>query len=518
MPSDTGSTLAFVFGDQLDRTYPEALGLDPERDTIAMFEVGGASREPTSSVMRTVTFLSAMRHHAQALESDGWGVDYTSLTDSENTHAFDREFRRAIDRHKPGRVAAVMTGSHALNKTIRSVCDDAGVELDLIDDPHFLCTLDEFEDWADGRKRLTLEYFYRMMRKRLGVLMDGDDPAGGQWNYDKENRKSFKDAPMPPAVPEYEPDEITERVIEDVRSQLPDLPGRLGRLIHPVTREQAIGALGSFVQHRLAMFGDYQDAMWTSEPTLFHGVISVPLNLKLLSPRDVYRAAVRAYDEDRAPLNAVEGFVRQIIGWREFIRGVYFHEGADYERRNGLREYGDLPEFYWDADTDMRCMRDAIEGVLELGYAHHISRLMVTGNFAMIAGVEPRQVNDWYLGMYADGVEWVTTPNTLGMAMHADGAVVGTKPYAASGKYIQRMGNYCKHCEYSVSKRSGEDACPFNVFYWDFMLRHEDTFEGNNRMAMALKNLERIGEDERVEIRVSAKSLRKRFGIGAISR
>jgi len=511
-------TLALVFGDQLDASYPQALGLDRERDTIAMVEIAGASREPMGSVMRTVVFLSAMRHHAAALERDGWRVDYTALTDEDNTHTFGAEIRRALDRHAPERVAAVMTGSHTLNATIRSACRDAGVGLDMIEDPHFLCTLDEFEHWAKGRRRLTLEYFYRTMRRRLGVLMDGDDPIGGKWNYDKDNRKSFRDAPAPPAVPEFEPDATTRRVIDDVRSRLPDLPGRLGRFIHPLTREQALGSLGSFIQHRLAKFGDYQDAMWTGEPTLFHGVLSVPLNLKLLNPRELCAAAIRAHEEGRAPLNSVEGFVRQIIGWREFIRGVYFHEGADYESRNALGAHGDLPRFYWDADTDMRCMRDAIEGVLDLGYSHHIARLMVTGNFALIAGVEPRQVNDWYLGMYADGVEWVTAPNTIGMALHADGAVVGTKPYAASGKYIQRMGNHCKHCPYSVSERSGEDACPFNVFYWDFLLRHEATFKHNNRMAMALKNLEHLGADERVEIRVSAESLRERFGVGPIDR
>lgn len=493
------------------------MGLDADRDIILMVEVAEASRAPISSIVRTATFLSAMRHHAAVLRESGWTVEYVGLGDEANTQTFEGEIERAIERVRPAAVSRVEPGSYAVDRATRSACAAAGADLSTTPDPHYLCATSEFAEWAGGRKSLTMEYFYRMMRKRLGVLMDGSDPVGGAWNFDKENRKTFKTAPGPPPVPEFPPDDITLDVLADIKQHLPDLPGQLGRGIWPVTREQSLEALQDFVDHRLAFFGDFQDAMWTGEATLYHSVISVPLNLKFLNPREVVQAAVDALSAGRAPINAVEGFVRQIIGWREFIRGVYFFEGPDYEQRNGLDQHGSLPEFYWTGETDMRCMQESIEGVLDLGYAHHISRLMVTGNFAMIAGIDPAAVIDWYLGMYADGVEWVTAPNTIGMAMHADGGVVGTKPYAASGKYIQRMSNYCKHCPHDVKRRSGDGACPFNVFYWDFLLRNEAQFRSNTRMTMVLKNLDRITDEEKVEITVSARSLREKMGIGDIS-
>lgn len=505
-----------ILGDQLDLGYPETLGLDRDRDAIVMVEVAEASRSPASSVIRTAVFLSAMRHHAASLREDGWAVEYVELGDERNTQSFGGELRRAIERLRPDSVARIEPGSFGVEAAVRSACDAAAVELETAPDPHFLCSTSDFAAWASGRKTLTMEYFYREMRRKLDVLMEGGDPAGGAWNFDKQNRRAFKAAPGPPPVPVFEPDAVTEAVLADIERHLPDLPGRVGAWIWPVTRAQALTALDDFVGQRLASFGDYQDAMWTGERMLYHSILSVPLNLKLLNPREVIGSVVEAYGKGRAPINAVEGFVRQVAGWREFIRGVYFLEGPGYASRNGLGQHGSLPAFYWTGETEMRCMRDSIEGVLGLGYAHHISRLMVTGNFALISGVEPGAINDWYLGMYADGVEWVTAPNTVGMAMHADGGVVGTKPYAASGKYIQRMSNYCKRCPYDVKRRSGEGACPFNVFYWDFLIRNEGAFRSNPRMGLALKNLDRLDHEERVAITVSAGSLRDAMGIGEV--
>ncbi|MEL6739535.1 MAG: cryptochrome/photolyase family protein [Planctomycetota bacterium] len=515
MTTDTVRRLGIILGDQLDESYPAAMGLDPGRDMLLMMEVAGASRSPASSIIRTAVFLSSMRHHAQRLREAGWSVEYVNLDAPENTQTFGGEIGRAIQGFKPESVSCVEPGSHALDAEIRGACEDAEVHLDVLPDPHFLCNTDEFADWAAGRKSLTMEYFYRAMRKRLGVLMDDGEPEGGTWNLDKENRKAFKSAPGAPPIPVFDRDAIIEDVLAAIDRVLPDLPGRMGRWIWPVTREQALECLADFIDNRLKFFGDHQDAMWTGEHTLYHSVISAPLNLKLLNPREVYAAAETAYQEGKVPLNAAEGFIRQIIGWREFIRGVYTFEGPSYGDRNGLEEHGSLPDFYWTGETDMRCMRDALESVLDLGYGHHIARLMVTGNFAMIAGVHPIEVNDWYLGMYADGVEWVTTPNTLGMAMHADHGIVGTKPYAASGKYIKRMSNYCKGCRYDVSARSGDDACPFNVFYWDFLNRHSKRFSKNTRMTMMLKNLDRIEPSELTQITVSAGRLRERFGIAS---
>ncbi|MCA9298571.1 MAG: hypothetical protein KDA28_05865, partial [Phycisphaerales bacterium] len=298
-----------------------------------------------------------------------------------------------------------------------------------------------------------------------------------------------------------------------VTSRLPDLPGRLETFHWPVTATEARRALKDFIEHRLHRFGTFEDAMWTGETTLYHSRLSAAMNLKLIDPMTCVRAALAAYESGAAPLAGVEGFVRQIIGWREFIRGVYWFEGPEYGDRNGLDHHGSLPEMYWTGETDMRCMSEALGQVLDESYGHHIQRLMVTGNFALLAGVHPRRVSDWYLGMYVDGVDWVTLPNTLGMAMHADGGVVGTKPYAASGKYIQRMSNYCEHCRYSIKARTGEDACPFNTLYWYFLIRHRERFRSNHRMGMILKHVDRMKESERTEITVRGARLRSNLGI-----
>ncbi|MFG0306506.1 MAG: cryptochrome/photolyase family protein [Phycisphaerales bacterium JB040] len=512
--AESTRTLGLILGDQLDPTYPEALGLDRGRDRLLMVEVARASERPASHVQRTVLFLSAMRHHAVTLRDDGWEVDYVNLTDPDNTQRFHGEIERAVGRHSPDEIAVLRPGSHALRGELESACGKAGVALRVEEDPHFLCSVDEFSEWAEGRKQLTMEYFYRSMRTRYGVLVDSEgEPEGGRWNLDKENRRTFKSAPSAPSAATFEPDDVVQRVMEDVREALPGLPGELESFAWPVTREQATRAMGSFLQHRLPDFGTYQDAMWRGERTLFHSFLSTSLNLKLLRPMEAIEGAVRAYGQGRAPLNSVEGFVRQILGWREFIRGVYFHEGPGYEARNGLGHTGSLPEFYWTSETDMACMADALGGVVEHAYGHHIERLMVYGNFALIAGLDPAAVHAWYLGMFADGIDWVTAPNTIGMALHADGGVVGTKPYAASGKYIKRMSNHCKGCHYDVNARAGANACPFNVLYWDFLMRHEDRFSSNTRMAMILKNLERMAPGERAQITREGEAIRRRYGI-----
>jgi len=514
--SSTG-TLCLLLGDQLDTSYPASLELDRDHDVILMVEVKQASLEPLSHVQRTVLFLSAMRHHARVLEDDGWTVRYVELTDDDNTHDFESELSRAIEELDPERVACIEPGSFSVRAAIENACATADVELRLEPDPHFLCSLEDFESWAKGRKALTMEYFYREQRRSLGVLVDDDgNPEGDTWNFDKENRESFSAEPTSPPPPTFDPDDITDAVMRGVAAELPDLPGSIDAFNWPVTRDQALECLRSFIDHRLPDFGTYQDAMWTGEHTLYHSLLSPMLNLKLLNPREVCQAAIDAYEDDAAPLNSVEGFIRQIIGWREFIRGVYYHESEAYASRNALEHQGELPEFYWTGETDMNCMKHALTSVLEHAYGHHIARLMITGNFAMLAGVSPQAVNDWYLGMYADGVEWVTTPNTIGMALHADGGVVGTKPYAASGNYIRRMSNYCSSCRYDVRARTGGDACPFNTLYWDFLMRHEDRFSKNNRMSLMLRNLEKIDTDERTQITVHATDIRKAIGVGEI--
>ncbi len=511
--------LVVVFGDQLDGSFGPLAEIDKAKDAVLMMETDEEQSVVPSHRQRTALFFAAMRHFAVDLAETGHRVRYVTANDPYNTQRFDSEVRRAVGKLRPEEIHCVHPGDWRVLKMVQAWEGEFGIPVRVHEDAHFFTPLERFETWAKGRKQLTMEFFYREQRKRFGVLMeeDGKTPVGGGWNFDKDNRDAFKTTPNPPKPYTPRLTDITKEVLDLVASRYPDSHGSLDGFRWPVTRDQAGRALDDFVEHRLRLFGKYEDAMWTEQPFLYHSLLSSSGNLKLLDPRDCVEKAVGAYHAGKAPLNAVEGFVRQWLGWREFIRGVYWTQGDDYPNRNGLGQQGDLPGFYWTADTDMACMRDCVRSVLDHGFAHHIPRLMVMGNFAMLAGVHPRRVADWYLAMFVDAVDWASNPNTIGMSQHADHGVVGTKPYAASGKYISRMSNYCENCRYKLDARSGDDACPFNVFFWDFLFRHGERFKGNNRMAMMLKNADRIKNEERVEITASAAKLRKRFGVGGVS-
>ncbi|GIW74363.1 MAG: cryptochrome/photolyase family protein [Phycisphaerales bacterium] len=519
--------VAVVLGDQLDAQSPALAALDKDRDAVVMMEVDEEATAGPSHRQRTAVFFAAMRHFALSLRERGYRVRYATADDPGNTHTLTGEVRRAVKALHAERVVVVRPGDWRVLKACEQWPHLTGAEVEILEDTHFTCSREDFLGWADGRKTLTMEHFYRWRRRELGVLVDDQgQPEGGQWNYDHDNRKAFgKDGPNAPPPLRFEPDEVTREAIELVERRYRDLPGRLDRFGWPVTHDQAREALEDFIEHRLRDFGPYEDAMWTGQPWLFHSQLSVPLNLKLLDPMACVEAAVRAYEQGKAPLNSVEGFVRQIIGWREYVRGIYWQQGPGYRNRNWLDQHGKLPAFYWTGQTDMRCLRECIEPVLEHAWMHHIPRLMVTGNFAMIAGVHPREVGDWYFGMFADSVDWVTTPNTIGMALSADGTdehgpVVATKPYAAAANYIGKMSNYCKHCPYDPKARTGTSekgpACPFNTFYWDFMIRNHERFKSNQRMAMILRQVAKMSREEKISIRVSATRLRKDLQIGSI--
>ncbi len=512
--------LVVVLGDQLDAELPPIARLDAEQDAILMAEVREEAEHVPSHRQRTTLFLAAMRHFALERIERGARLRYVRLDDRANTQSLGSELQRAIRALGPERVRVVRPGEHRVERQLRRAAARCGVELEILDDPTFTCSLEEFEAWADdGRKSLVMEYFYRERRKRLRVLVDGDGrPTGGKWNFDDQNREAFKEPPDVPSPYRARPDAVTREVIELVERTWPDAPGRLDRFPWPVTRAEALRALRDFVQNRLHRFGTYEDAMWAGEPTLYHSRLSSSLNLKLLRPRECIDAALAAFDDGGAGINEVEGFVRQIIGWREFVRGVYFREGPGYLTRNGLGHHGSLPELFWSGETDLNCLKHCLREVLEEGWGHHIPRLMVIGNFALTAGIHPGAINDWFLAMYVDAVDWVTAPNVLGMSQHADHGVVGTKPYVASGKYIDRMSNYCADCRYAVGERTGEDACPFNTFYWDFLIRHRRRFAKNRRMGLALKNVDRMDDEERQAVRADARRLRVERGIGALAR
>lgn len=496
--------LVLVLGDQLDQRSPALAAARRNDAVVLMIESAGEAAHAWSHKQRIALFLAAMRHHAAALRDAGWTVDYQPLEAAHGSLALG--LADAISRHAPERVRMVEAGEWRVQAMIESACADAGIPLQVHEDSHFYCRRDEFARWARGRKQLVMEFFYRDMRKRFDVLMENGKPVGGAWNFDRANRGSFghKGPGAVPAPQRFMPDATTRGVLAEVAARFPDHPGSLEDFGWPVTAAEAEGALQGFIAQRLPLFGRYQDAMWQGEPWLYHAHIAAAMNLKLLDPRRAVAAAVAAGRSGHAPLEAVEGFVRQVLGWREFIRGVYWLEMPGYAARNHFRHDRPLPGFFWDADTELNCLQQCFGDTLANGYAHHIQRLMVIGNFSLLAGLDPRAVCAWFLGIYVDAVEWVELPNTLGMALHGDGGIVGTKPYVASGAYIKRMSNYCAGCRYDPGKRSGADACPFNLLYWDFLARHREQLAANPRMGLAVKNLERIGAAELAQIRAGA--------------
>ncbi|GAA5483292.1 cryptochrome/photolyase family protein [Haloferula sargassicola] len=502
--------LVLILGDQLDADSPALAAADPEHDLIWMAEAAEESTHVWSHKQRIALFLAAMRHFRDHLRDQGFTVDYTELDAPDHGGSLSSELSRAIEKHRPEKVVLVEAGEYRVQHSIEGTCNRLKTPVEFLDDTHFLCSIDDFRRHAEGRKSLRMEFFYREMRKRHGILLDDGKPAGGDWNYDRENRKSFgKDGPGEiPEPTRHEPDEITREVLELVERRFPGHPGSLDTFHWPVTRRSALARLRSFIDDFLPNFGDFQDAMWADRPHLYHSLISSSLNLKLLHPREVIKAAESAWREGKAPLAATEGFIRQILGWREYVRGIYWLHMPDYLERNALGADQPLPDFYWTGRTPMRCLSQVVGQTLEFGHAHHIQRLMVTGLYALLLGVKPKAVHEWYLAVYVDAIEWVELPNTLGMSQFADGGVMASKPYCASGKYIQRMSNYCKGCPFDPAKRTGDQACPFTTLYWDFLLRNQPQLEGNPRMSMQLRNLQRISDEEKSAIHDQADRLR----------
>ena len=477
-----------VLGDQLSPDIA-ALRDAAAGDVVLLAEVRGECTYVRHHGQKIVMVLSAMRHFAAALRARGLCVDYVRLDDPANTHSLRGEVARAVKRHGAAAVICTEPGEYRLAEDMRGWHSAACVRVEIRPDDRFFCSREDFATWAAGRKQLRQEFFYRDMRRRTGLLVRDGKPEGGAWNYDAENRKKLPARIRLPAPKRFTPDAITTEVMALVARAFPDHFGSIDGFAWPVTASEAQAALDDFIVNRLPQFGDWQDAMKGGALVLFHARIGAALNIGLLDPRAVCEAVAAAYAAGRAPLNAAEGFIRQILGWREFIRGIYWLHMPDYAKLNALDAHRPLPWFYWDGKTDMNCLKQAIGATREHAYAHHIQRLMVTGNFALLAGLDPALVDEWYLVVYADAFEWVEMPNTRGMALFADGGIVGSKPYAASGAYINKMSDYCGSCAYDVKDAVGERACPFNFLYWDFMARHAKRFAGNPRMAMPLRTL-----------------------------
>ena len=504
--------LVLILGDQLDFESSAFDQFDVQQDKVVMIEAIEESTHVWSHKARTALFLSAMRHFADALRKKKIRVLYRALG-ADNDATLADGLAVTIVAEKPQKLIVVEPGDRRVEAAITQLCDTHACPLAIRMDTHFLSSKADFARWAGKTKTLRMEFFYRDMRRKTGVLMEGDKdgakPVGGEWNYDAENRKSFvksgpKDVPVPPV---FAHDAITKEVLALVESQFASHPGTTANFNWPVTRHEALTALDDFVVNRLPQFGPHQDAMWTTMPFGWHALLSSSLNLKLISPREVVAKAESAYREGAIDLASAEGFIRQILGWREFIRGVYFLDGDALKRANHFDHQNKLPDWYWTGNTQMNCMRHVIAQTMQYGYAHHIQRLMITGMFGVTAEILPQALCDWYLAVYVDAVEWVELPNTAGMALFANGGRFTSKPYVASGAYVKRMSNYCSGCRYQPDVKTGANACPVTTLYWHFLDKHVETFANNPRTALMVNNLLRLGDDERAAIRVEAKRM-----------
>jgi len=490
-------TLRLILGDQLTLSVSSLEDCDLNQDVVLMCEVWDEATYVRHHKKKIAFIFSAMRHFSEALCEAGYNTCYIKLDDPNNTGSFTGEVKRAVTRFKIDRIVVTSPGEYRVLEDIKQWETEVGLPVDIRPDNRFLCNSDEFSEWASQRKQMRMEYFYREMRKKYYILMDGDQPVGGKWNFDADNRKSPRGNLIIPPAYINKPDPITLEVKSLVAERFSDHFGDIDPFYFAVTREQALQVLKQFIEERLDCFGDYQDAMLQGEPWMYHSHISFYINCGLLLPLECVRAAENAYYNGKASLNAVEGFIRQIVGWREYVRGIYWLKMPEYKTENYFQAKRNLPDFYWTANTKMNCLHQCVSETQHNAYAHHIQRLMVLGNFALLAGIEPKQVNDWFLLVYADAYEWVELPNVSGMILFADGGVLASKPYAAGGAYINKMSDYCKGCQYKVSKKEGEEACPFNYLYWDFLARHRDKLKGNHRLAMMYRTYDRFSEDKK---------------------
>jgi deoxyribodipyrimidine photolyase-related protein len=499
------TTLRLILADQLSHSLASLQDCDLDNDWVLIAEV----REEASYVKhhkKKIAFLfSAMRHFAEELRGQGHNLHYTLYNDEDNQSSLFGEVERVCKQKNINKVVLTYPGEYRVLTDMQSWQKKLKIPVEIRQDDRFLSSLDEFATWAHERKQLRMEFFYREMRKKWHFLMDGDKPVGDKWNFDSSNRKALPKGMSPPLPSKFEPDAITRDVLTLVAENFSDHFGKLEDFHFATTRDQALVVLHEFVAQRLIHFGDYQDAMVQGEPWMYHSHIGFYLNCGLLTPKEVIEQAENAYRNGDAPLNAVEGFIRQVLGWREYVRGLYWLKMPDYKNENFLEATRSLPKFYWDANTKMNCLHQCVKETSENAYAHHIQRLMVLGNFALLAGLHPDEVNEWFLIVYADAYEWVEMPNVSGMILFADGGLLASKPYAASGSYINKMSNYCKSCHYKVKEKNGPQACPFNYLYWDFLDRNQEKLGKNPRLGMPYRTLSKMSDEKRQAIQSDAR-------------
>jgi deoxyribodipyrimidine photolyase-related protein len=492
-------TLRLILGDQLNPRH-SWFSRTSDDTVYTLMEVRQETDYVNHHIQKVVGFFAAMRRFAAHLEAAGHRVVYIRLDDPDNQQAFDANLMRIVQEERISHLEYQQPDEFRLDRQLADLGARLSIPATMVASEHFLTSRTEVQELFSGKKRFLMESFYRTMRKKHGILMEDGRPRGGRWNYDQSNRRRYDgDVPLPPPM-------VFENNVSDLAAMV-DRQGvaTIGRIapeafVWPLDRRQALAMLAEFVQARLPHFGRYQDAMTADSWSLFHSRLSFALNTKMLHPMEVIQAAVAGADANpRQPvgIEQLEGFVRQILGWREYLRGIYWARMPDYGQLNFFGHTAPLPDCYWSAATKMNCIRRTVEQSLEHAYAHHIQRLMVTGNFALLAGIAPDDVDNWYLGIYIDAVQWVEMVNTRGMSQFADGGLVATKPYASSANYIRKMSDYCGGCWYRHGKKTGSRACPFNSLYWDFLVRHREKLSGNHRIAMMFRTWDRMAEENR---------------------
>jgi len=490
-------TLRFILGDQLN--YNHSWLKNTNEDTVYfMAETLEETGYVNHHIQKIIGFFMAMRSFADQLKENGHQVIYYKIDNKDNQHNLEDNLQAIIDKESIEKFEYQLPDEYRLDQKLQSFSENLDIESEAFDTEHFFTSRTDLTEFFEGKKSMIMEYFYRDMRKKHDILMQTQkDPEGGDWNYDKQNRKVWKGQHDIPDAKLFNHD-VTE-LYEIIQKKDINFIGRIEpeKFEWPINRKECLEVLDYFCENLLVHFGDYEDAMHTDQKMLFHSRLSFAMNSKMLSPKEVIEKAVDTYydNKDDIDISEIEGFVRQILGWREYMRGIYWKEMPEYENLNKLENTNDLPDFYWTGETKMNCMSKAINQSLDHAYAHHIQRLMVTGNFALLNMTDPDQVDQWYLGIYMDAIQWAELTNTRGMSQFADDGIVATKPYVSSGSYINKMSNYCKSCHYKVSKKEGEDACPFNNLYWNFLHKKKDHFKNNNRMNMMMSVLNKMNKD-----------------------
>lgn len=490
-------TLRLILGDQLNHNHSWFARVDTNV-IYFMAEMRQETSYVTHHIQKIVAFFSAMRSFADHLKKHGHTVVYYTLDNTNNKQLLTANIKQVIQEYTCDIFEYQLPDEYRLDQELVRFRESGYIPTTAVDSEHFMTPRSDLEIFFKGKKQYTMEYFYRMMRKRYNLMMITEkDPEGGQWNFDQNNRKKWKQDTLIPSEKTFEKD-VTS-IVEMLQKEKVKTIGNINVKTFgwPITREESLQLLQYFCEHLLVHFGDYQDAMDPDQPYLYHSRLSFAMNCKLLSPKEVVTTVIdywRTHPED-ITISQVEGFVRQIIGWREYMRGMYWMQMPDFASANYLDNHNPLPEFYWTGNTKMNCLKCSIQNSLDNAYAHHIQRLMVTGNYALLTMTDPSEVDFWYLGIYIDAIEWVEITNTRGMSQWADGGKIATKPYVSSGSYINKMSNYCKGCHYEVSKKTGDDACPFNSLYWNFLDEKQSFFKDNQRMRMMLSVLHKMDKE-----------------------